>query len=84
MANPTFTLSNFGMIAGRYATPVIVPPMVAILGVGRLCHDVIAVMGGIATHRRLPLSLTFDHRCVTGGDACRFLRILIDDLAEPS
>ncbi len=84
MANPTFTLSNFGMIAGRYATPVIVPPMVAILGVGRLCHDVIAVMGGIATHGRLPLSLTFDHRCVTGGDACRFLRILIDDLAEPS
>ncbi len=83
MANPTLTLSNFGMIAGRYATPVIVPPMVAILGVGRLCHDVVAVMGGIATHRRLPLSLTFDHRCVTGGDACRFLRVLIDDLAEP-
>jgi pyruvate dehydrogenase E2 component (dihydrolipoamide acetyltransferase) len=83
MTHPTFTLSNFGMIAGRYATPVIVPPMVAILGVGRLCHDVVAVMGGIATHRRLPLSLTFDHRCVTGGDACRFLRILIDDLAGP-
>ena len=32
----TFMLSNFGMIAGRYATPVVVPPMVAILGSGRL------------------------------------------------
>ncbi|MHB1543268.1 MAG: dihydrolipoamide acetyltransferase family protein [Gammaproteobacteria bacterium] len=80
LAHPTFTLSNFGMIAGRYATPIVVPPTVAILGVGRLCHDVVAVLGGIATHRRLPLSLSFDHRSVTGGDACRFLRALIDDL----
>ncbi len=82
LAHPTFTLSNFGMIAGRYATPIVVPPTVAILGVGRLCHDVVAVLGGIATHRRLPLSLSFDHRSVTGGDACRFLAALIHDLEQ--
>jgi pyruvate dehydrogenase E2 component (dihydrolipoamide acetyltransferase) len=76
----TFMLSNFGMIAGRYATPVVVPPAVAILGAGKLSHDVIAVMGGIEAHLRMPLSLTFDHRCVTGGEAARFLAALIQDL----
>jgi 2-oxoisovalerate dehydrogenase E2 component (dihydrolipoyl transacylase) len=78
----TFMLSNFGMIAGRYATPVVVPPVVAILGAGRLSHDVVAVMGGIETHLRMPLSLTFDHRCVTGGEAARFLAALMQDLAR--
>lgn len=76
----TFMLSNFGMIAGRYATPVVVPPAVAILGAGKLSHDVVAVMGGIEAHLRMPLSLTFDHRCVTGGEAARFLAAVIRDL----
>ena len=78
----TFMLSNFGMIAGRYGTPVVVPPAVAILGCGRLSHDVVAVMGGIEAHLRMPLSLTFDHRCVTGGEAVRFLAALIRDLQK--
>lgn len=80
MRDFTLTLSNFGMMAGRYATPVIVPPTIAILGAGGLRHDVVPVMGGIETHKRIPLSLTFDHRCVTGGEACRFLAAVIKDL----
>jgi len=79
----TFMLSNFGMIAGRYATPVVVPPAVAILGCGRLSHDVIATeSGNIEAHLRMPLSLTFDHRCVTGGEAARFLAAVIRDLQK--
>jgi len=80
MKDFTFTLSNFGMMAGRYATPVVVPPTIAILGAGGVRHDVVPVLGGIETHRRIPLSLTFDHRCVTGGEACRFLAAVIEDL----
>lgn len=80
MRDFTFTLSNFGMMAGRYATPVVVPPTIAILGAGGLRYDVVPVMGGIETHRRIPLSLTFDHRCATGGEACRFLAAVIEDL----
>jgi 2-oxoisovalerate dehydrogenase E2 component (dihydrolipoyl transacylase) len=80
MRDFTFTLSNFGMMAGRYASPVVVPPTIAILGAGGLRHDVVPVMGGIETHRRIPLSLTFDHRCATGGEACRFLAAVIEDL----
>ncbi len=79
----TISLSNFGMFAGRYATPVVVPPCVAIVGAGKLSHDVVAVMGGIEVHRRMPLSLTFDHRACTGGEAARFLKAMLDDLALP-
>lgn len=80
----TISLSNFGMFAGRYATPVVVPPCVAIVGAGKLSHDVVAVMGGIEVHRRMPISLTFDHRACTGGEAARFLAALLDDLAQPT
>ena len=80
----TISLSNFGMFAGRYATPVVVPPCVAIIGAGKLSHDVVAVMGGIEVHRRMPISLTFDHRACTGGEAARFLAALLDDLAQPA
>jgi len=79
----TISLSNFGMFAGRYATPVVVPPCVAIVGAGKLSHDVVAVIGGIEVHRRLPISLTFDHRAATGGEAARFLKALLDDMAMP-
>lgn len=79
----TISLSNFGMFAGKYATPVIVPPCVAILAAGRGRHQLVPVMGGIETHRIIPLSLTFDHRAATGGEAARFLRAVLDDLALP-
>lgn len=85
LRNFTFMLSNFGMIAGRYATPIVVPPAVAILGSGRLSRDVVAASGGaIEAHLRMPLSLTFDHRCVTGGEAARFMAALIRDLQKGS
>ncbi|NLA67304.1 MAG: 2-oxo acid dehydrogenase subunit E2 [Gammaproteobacteria bacterium] len=79
----TISLSNFGMFAGRYATPVVVPPCVAIVGAGKLSQDVVAVIGGIEVHRRMPISLTFDHRAATGGEAARFLKAILDDLALP-
>ncbi len=76
----TITLSNFGMIAGKYAAPIVVPPTVAILGAGRIHEQVVAAGGAPAVHRVLPLSLTFDHRVVTGGEAARFLAAVIADL----
>lgn len=81
MRDYTFTLSNFGTLAGRYATPLVVPPTVAILGSGKLQRDVVAGPTAPEIHMRLPLSLTFDHRCITGGEACRFLAAVIADLA---
>jgi 2-oxoisovalerate dehydrogenase E2 component (dihydrolipoyl transacylase) len=79
----TITLSNYGMIGGRFAQLVIVPPQVAIVGAGRIEPRVRAHNGQPAIRRTLPLSLTFDHRVVTGGEAARFLMALKTDL-EPA
>ncbi len=76
------TLSNFGMLAGRYARVVVVPPAVAIVGAGGIRKDAVACNDSVTARRRLPLSLSFDHRCVTGGEACRFLAALITDLTH--
>ncbi|TMH70767.1 MAG: 2-oxo acid dehydrogenase subunit E2 [Betaproteobacteria bacterium] len=77
----TITLSNFGAIGGRYASPLVVPPMVAILGAGRIeRRAVVTKEAEIAAHRVLPLSLTFDHRAATGGEAARFLNAVKADL----
>lgn len=80
MRSYTFTLSNFGTMGGRYASPIVVPPAVALLGAGAIQADVVAVDGQPAVHKILPLSLTFDHRCVTGGEATRFITAVKKDL----
>lgn len=80
MRGYTFTLSNFGTFGGRYANPIVQPPTVAILGAGQIRDAVVAVDGAPAVHPKLPLSLTFDHRAVTGGEATRFLAAAIRDL----
>jgi pyruvate dehydrogenase E2 component (dihydrolipoamide acetyltransferase) len=80
----TITLSNFGMIGGRFANLVVVPPQVAIVGAGRADQRVVAHQGQPTVRRVLPLSLTFDHRVVTGGEAARFLVALKSDLERAS
>jgi pyruvate dehydrogenase E2 component (dihydrolipoamide acetyltransferase) len=80
----TITLSNFGMIGGRFASLVVVPPQVAIIGAGRIAQRVVAHHGQPAVRRVLPLSLSFDHRVVTGGEAARFLMALKTDLERPT
>jgi pyruvate dehydrogenase E2 component (dihydrolipoamide acetyltransferase) len=79
----TITLSNFGMIGGRFANLVVVPPQVAIVGAGRTTKRVVVHEDQPAVRRVLPLSLTFDHRVVTGGEAARFLAALRADIERP-
>lgn len=80
----TITLTNFGTIAGRYASPIVVPPTVAILGAGSIRMEPVVIDGEIAIRRIMPLSFTFDHRAATGGEAARFIRAVIDDLEKSS
>lgn len=80
LRGPTITLSNFGMLGGRYAALVVVPPQVAILGAGRVDAEARLVGGRLVPRRCLPLSLTFDHRAVTGGEAARWLAAVVADL----
>ena len=77
LQQPTFILSNFGKFAGRYATPVILPPTVAILAVGKLRQTMVVLHNAAAIRNVVPVSLTFDHRAVTGGQAARFLMAIL-------
>ncbi len=83
LRGPTITLSNFGSIGGRYAALAIVPPQVAIVGAGKIGPQVVARNGQPAVRNAIPVSLTFDHRAVVGGEAARFLVALIADLERP-
>ena len=69
------------MFAGRYANPIVVPPTVAILGTGKVRQEPAVVDGQVLIRWVLPLSLTFDHRAVTGGEATRFVGHVIHDLS---
>jgi len=60
-----------------------VPPSVAIVAAGRGRHQMVPVVGGFESRKVIPISLTFDHRACTGGEAARFLKALLDDLALP-
>ena len=72
MSGATFTISSLGGIGGKYFSPIINAPEVAILGV---CRSTIEpVWDGKAFQPRLmlPLSLTWDHRVIDGAAAARF------------
>lgn len=86
----TLTLSNFGTLGrgnqlprcGRYATPLVVPPSVAIIGAGDIRRQAVVTEQGIEAHRTMPLSLTFDHRVITGAEAAVFMGAMIQQLMQ--
>jgi pyruvate dehydrogenase E2 component (dihydrolipoamide acetyltransferase) len=84
LRDATIGLSNFGVFGGRHASMIVPPPTVAIVGAGRAEQRVVAREGEPAVRRVLPLSLTFDHRAVTGGEAAEFLAALVEDLERAS
>jgi pyruvate/2-oxoglutarate dehydrogenase complex dihydrolipoamide acyltransferase (E2) component len=70
----TFTISNLGAIGGIYSTPIINPPEVAILLIGRSRKlPVVLDNDEIKVRLMMPLSLSYDHRLVDGAAAARFL-----------
>jgi 2-oxoisovalerate dehydrogenase E2 component (dihydrolipoyl transacylase) len=83
-AGATLSLSNFGPLGGEHGVLVVTPPQVAILGAGRIGPHLAWGADGPAPRQRLPLSLSFDHRAVTGGEAAHFLGIVRADLERPA
>ncbi|MYA40213.1 MAG: 2-oxo acid dehydrogenase subunit E2 [Gemmatimonadetes bacterium] len=71
----TFTVSNLGTLGASAVAPMIVPPQVAVLGVGRLRTDPGASL--------ITMTLVSDHRAVDGADAARFLSGLAETLNDP-
>ena len=79
----TFTISNVGSYAGRFATPVINYPEVGILAVGRAREGVVVHKGAMRVGLLMPLSLACDHRVVDGATAALALAEIVKLLGEP-
>ena len=79
----TFTITNLGANDVDGFTPIINPPQVAILGVGRVLEKPVINNGEIAKGQTMFLSLTFDHRIVDGAPAAAFLQTVKRYLEDP-
>jgi pyruvate dehydrogenase E2 component (dihydrolipoamide acetyltransferase) len=79
-----FTVTNLGMFGVDAFTPIINPPEVAILGVGRIFEEVGWVNGQATPRSRIVLSLTIDHRVVDGAPGAAFLQTLVGLLEHPA
>jgi pyruvate dehydrogenase E2 component (dihydrolipoamide acetyltransferase) len=82
MSGATFTISSLGGIGGRYFTPIINAPEVAILGVCKSQFEPVWDGKQFVPRLRLPLSLTWDHRVIDGAAAARFNAYLGQLLAD--
>lgn len=83
MQGGTFTISNMGAVGGTYSTPIINPPEVAIILIGRSRTLPTIVDDSIEARLIMPLSITYDHRVVDGADAARFLNEVKGFLSAP-
>ena len=79
----TFTISNVGSHAGRFATPILNYPEVGILAVGRGREGMVVSKGSFRVGLLLPLSLACDHRVVDGATAALALAEIVRMLQEP-
>ncbi len=79
----SFTISNMGAVGGKYSTPIINHPEVAVLLVGRSRKVPIYLGENLVPRLMMPLSLSYDHRLVDGAAAARFLNEVINYLQTP-
>ena len=80
----SFTITNLGLYGIDTFTPIINPPEVAILGVGRITEELALANGQVTARSKLVLSLTIDHRIVDGAPGAAFLQTLTQLLEHPA
>ena len=83
MSGGTFTITNLGALSVDYFTPIINPPQVAILGIGRIRQIPAVKDGGIFIRSAVSLALTCDHRVIDGAPAARFMHTLCQMIEQP-
>ena len=83
LQNGTFTITNYGAGGSSFGVPIIRYPEVAILGIGLITKKPVVLDEEIVIRDLLPVSLSYDHRIVDGGDAGRFLTRLKAYLQDP-
>jgi pyruvate dehydrogenase E2 component (dihydrolipoamide acetyltransferase) len=84
MQDGCFTITSLGGYGVEEFTPIINHPQTAILGVGAIKREAVAMEdGSLANRHQLTLSLTFDHRIVDGAPAARFLQLVCERIENP-
>ena len=78
----SMTISSLGGIGGTFFTPIINPPEVAILGVGKSFDRLVKLKGKIVSRKILPISLSYDHRIIDGAEGARFCVYLSECLGK--
>ena len=85
MRGGTFTISNAGAMGGsRYSTPIITPPQVAVLAVGKTRWQPWVLEGEVVPRLIMPVSCSFDHRIIDWAQEIQFARQIIGDLENPA
>ncbi len=78
----SMTISSLGGIGGTFFTPIINPPEVAILGVGKSFDRLVKIKEKIIARKILPISLSYDHRIIDGAEGARFCVYLKECLGK--
>ena len=78
----SFSISSLGAIGGRFFTPIINPPEVAILGISKTYEKVVSSKGEFENRSFLPFSLSYDHRAINGVYAVQFTSQLGEALSD--
>ena len=82
MQGAVFTVSSLGNIGGKGFTPIVNTPEVGILGISKASTQPVWDGSEFQPRVMLPVSLSYDHRVVNGGDAGRFLTYLVTLLGD--
>ena len=78
----SFSISSLGAIGGRFFTPIINPPEVAIIGISKTYEKVVSSKVGFENRTFLPFSLSYDHRAINGVYAVQFTSQLGEALSD--
>ncbi len=78
----SFSISSLGTIGGKFFTPIINPPEVAILGISKSCEKIVSSKDGFEARTYLPISLSYDHRAINGVYAVQFTSQLGEALSD--
>ena len=82
LSGSTFTISNLGNLGGSGFTPIINPPEVALLGIGKSSIQPVWDGEQFLPKNQLPLSLSYDHRAINGAEGGGFLATLVKILSD--
>ncbi|MDE0152128.1 MAG: dihydrolipoamide acetyltransferase family protein [Bdellovibrionales bacterium] len=84
MKGATITITNMGSIAGEWATPIINPPEVCILGMYRMFDRPVWKNNAFYPEKTMNFSITSDHRLIDGAVAARFIMQFVERVSNPS